>query len=236
MEQVPFNARLAGLLGFNAGYVDTAGFLVLNGLFAAHVTGNFVTFGAAIAHGSLGALTKLMALPMFCVVVVLARIASVRLMRSGVVPVPALVSAKCVLLFIAAVIAISGGPFTGHNPWTEFSVGMTLVAAMAIQNAMQRMHFASAPPSTLMTGTTTQVMIDVADLIQGVQDEARAPALGRLRKMIPAICAFAGGCAMAAVGFMAAREWCLVVPPVVAVVTVVAVVRVGLTAGRVAGG
>ena len=34
---------LSRMLGFNAGYVDTAGFLALGGLFTAHVTGNFVT-------------------------------------------------------------------------------------------------------------------------------------------------------------------------------------------------
>ena len=37
------------LLSFTAGYVDTAGFLALQGLFTAHVTGNFVTLGASLA-------------------------------------------------------------------------------------------------------------------------------------------------------------------------------------------
>ena len=44
------------LLSFVAGYVDTAGFLSLQGLFTAHVTGNFVTFGASLALGTSGAL------------------------------------------------------------------------------------------------------------------------------------------------------------------------------------
>jgi uncharacterized membrane protein YoaK (UPF0700 family) len=41
---------LSTLLSFNAGYVDTAVFLALQGLFAAHVTGNFVTLGGGHAH------------------------------------------------------------------------------------------------------------------------------------------------------------------------------------------
>src|SRR3954454_19234716 len=49
------------LLSLNAGYVDTAGFLALQGLFTAHVTGNFVTFGAAVALGTTGAVAKLLA-------------------------------------------------------------------------------------------------------------------------------------------------------------------------------
>jgi uncharacterized membrane protein YoaK (UPF0700 family) len=34
---------LPTLLSFNGGYVDTAGYLALQGLFSAHVTGNFVS-------------------------------------------------------------------------------------------------------------------------------------------------------------------------------------------------
>ena len=52
----PFvSPRFSQLLSFNAGYVDTAGFLALGGLFTAHVTGNFVTLGATLVHGTAGA-------------------------------------------------------------------------------------------------------------------------------------------------------------------------------------
>ncbi len=47
---------LPALLSFNGGYVDTAGFLALQGLFTAHVTGNFVTLGAAVVFGTAGVL------------------------------------------------------------------------------------------------------------------------------------------------------------------------------------
>jgi len=62
------------ILGVNAGYMDTAAFLALKGLFTAHVTGNFVTLGAALVTGTSGALAKLLALPVFCVVVVAVRL------------------------------------------------------------------------------------------------------------------------------------------------------------------
>lgn len=62
------------LPSFNAGYVDTAGFLALQGLFTAHVTGNFVTFGASMALGTSGALAKLLALPVFCTAAILVRL------------------------------------------------------------------------------------------------------------------------------------------------------------------
>jgi len=47
------------------GFVDTAGFLGLAGLFTAHVTGNFVTLGAALVLGSHGIIGKNPALPEF---------------------------------------------------------------------------------------------------------------------------------------------------------------------------
>jgi uncharacterized membrane protein YoaK (UPF0700 family) len=53
---MPANWRppLALLLSLNAGFVDTAGFLALQGLFTAHVTGNFVTLGASLVFGTTG--------------------------------------------------------------------------------------------------------------------------------------------------------------------------------------
>lgn len=56
---------LAALLSFNGGFVDTAGFIGLQGLFTAHVTGNFVTLGAALVFGTKGVIAKLIALPEF---------------------------------------------------------------------------------------------------------------------------------------------------------------------------
>jgi uncharacterized membrane protein YoaK (UPF0700 family) len=44
-------------------------FLAIQGLFAAHVTGNFVTLGASLVFGTSGILPKLLALPTFCMVI-----------------------------------------------------------------------------------------------------------------------------------------------------------------------
>jgi uncharacterized membrane protein YoaK (UPF0700 family) len=74
---------LPTLWSFNGGHVDTAGFLALHGLFTSHVTGNFVTLGAAVAYGSSGAVAKLLALPMFCVVIVLTRTLANRMHAPG---------------------------------------------------------------------------------------------------------------------------------------------------------
>lgn len=211
--------RAGHLLGFNAGYVDTAGFLALSGLFTAHVTGNFVTLGAALIHGGSGAWAKLAALPVFCVTVLLTRLLSEAVVARSQPVLTALIVCKVVLLVAAAALMIGLGPFSDGDLWPAFLAGMLMVAAMAIQNGMQRMHMKSAPPSTLMTGNTTQVMIDLADLLKGVSGAPRAEALGRLRRMVPAIGTFALGCAVAALAYVGLGMWCFAIPPVVGLLT-----------------
>ncbi|MBN3820570.1 DUF1275 domain-containing protein, partial [Paraburkholderia sp. Se-20369] len=78
------DTRLPVLLSFNGGFVDTAGFLALQGLFTAHVTGNFVTLGATLVSGTSGAIAKLAALPVFCIAIVLATVCANRLSARGV--------------------------------------------------------------------------------------------------------------------------------------------------------
>ena len=204
------------LLSLNGGYVDTAGFLALQGLFTAHVTGNFVTLGASLVLGISGVLAKLLALPVFCVVVILTRLAGDRLRRRGLPALAALLGTKLVLLIAGAVLAIRFGPFASGDSAAAIVTGMVLVAAMAIQNAVHRVHLAAAPPSTLMTGTTTQIMLDLGDLIGGTAPEARPALIARLKRMAAAVAVFAAGCAAAALGFAFGNVWCFAVPPVIA--------------------
>jgi uncharacterized membrane protein YoaK (UPF0700 family) len=208
------------LLSFNGGYVDTAGFLTLHGLFTAHVTGNFVTFGAALAYGTSGALAKLLALPVFCIVVMLVRILGGELPKLGVARFQTLLALKVLLLAVGALLAVLWGPFPDGDAWRAILTGMVLVAAMAIQNAVHRVHLAKAPPTTIMTGNATQMMLDVADLISGhLQAADREATLTRVRALATSIGVFALGCATAAAVFLAVHMWVFVLPPLVALVS-----------------
>src|ERR1700689_5498716 len=128
------------LLTLTAGFVDTAGFLALQGLFTSHVTGNFVTLGAALVLGTSGVLAKLMALPMFCIVVFATRVVTLTLTTGPWSPLRLLLGLKVVLLITGAVLAIHLGPFHNGYGWQAILTGMKLVAAMAIQNAIHRIH------------------------------------------------------------------------------------------------
>ena len=207
---------LPTILSVNAGYVDTAGFLALHGLFTAHVTGNFVTIGAALVMGTSGIIAKLLALPVFCVVIMLARLLSFRLIAQGTPVLRTMLLIKLILLVAAALMALRFGPFGAGDSWSGTLTGMTLVAAMSIQNALHRVHLAGAPPSTLMTGTTTQIMLDIADRMHGVPIEQRSAINTRLARMTVAVLAFAVGCAAGALLYAVAGMWCFVVPAVLA--------------------
>lgn len=211
---------LPTILAVMAGYVDTAGFLALHGLFTAHVTGNFVTIGAALVNGTSGIAAKLLALPVFCVFVIGARLLRYRLIDHGLPVVRSLLLITLVLLLVAMVLAIRCGPFSEGDSLAATVTGMALVGAMAIQNALHRVHLGSAPPSTLMTGTTTQIMLDIADCIHGVPDDQKAALHARMGKMSVAVLAFAVGCAGGALLYAFAGMMCFVVPPLLALAAV----------------
>ncbi len=90
-----------------AGFVDTAGFLALQGLFTAHVTGNLVTLGAALVFGTSGVVAKLLALPAFCMVVIATRLLSSALPRGKLPALEALLVLKVLLPAAGAALAIS---------------------------------------------------------------------------------------------------------------------------------
>jgi uncharacterized membrane protein YoaK (UPF0700 family) len=206
------------LLSTQGGYVDTAGFLALQGLFTAHVTGNFVTLGASLVLGTSGAVAKLLALPIFCAVVVVTRLVSYGLPRRGLPILRSMLTLKVALLTLGAFLAISFGPFKSGDGVLAITTGLTLVSAMAIQNAAHRIHMTSAPPTTLMTGTTTQMMIDLADLLRGQAPELEARR-ARLLRMAASVGAFALGCGSAALLYAFVGVWCFVVPPVLGAAT-----------------
>lgn len=203
------------LLSFTAGYVDTAGFLALQGLFTAHVTGNFVTLGASLVLGTSGAVAKLLALPVFCAVVIAVRLFSSLLSKRLNAVFEVMLGIKIVLLIAGAALAVKFGPFHDGDSWQAIVTGMVLVAAMAIQNAIHRIFLGSAPPSTLMTGTTTQIMLDLADRIYA-RKEAEPNAGSRLARMSTNILVFATGCGVAALLYTRYGTWCFLLPPILA--------------------
>lgn len=212
------------LLSFTGGFVDTVGFVALFGLFTAHVTGNFVLIGAAIAgHGAASVVAKLLALPMFVATVAFARWLQLRRERRGLPTATPMLAAQ--LVFLVAFMAAGAfcGPFPSGDTLAAVLVGMLGVTTMAIQNAAARSSFVRLSPTTVMTGNVTQVTMDLVDLAVGVTDVG--PARARVRKMWPPIVAFAVGALGGGLGYGVVGFWALLAPCAAIVVLLVRLSR-----------
>jgi uncharacterized membrane protein YoaK (UPF0700 family) len=206
---------VAALLSFNGGFLDTAGFLGLQGLFTAHVTGNFVTLGAALVFGTHGVLGKLLALPEFVIVIALARLAGAAMTARQLPTLRILLGVKVLFLVAFFVLAVTLGPFPDSDVPTALITGFAGIAAMAIQNGVQRVHLASIPPTTLMTGNTTQATLDAIDLLRGVDGDKTVVVRARFLATVRGIFFFAAGCAVAAILYAWVGFLSLSVPVVV---------------------
>ena len=196
-----------------AGYADTGGFLALKGLFTSHVTGNFVTLSAALVYGNSGALAKTLALPIFCLAVLLCRLLGFRLKAAGRPVLRSLLVLQLLLFIVVAGLAAWQGPFEDPDRGWALLAGMTLITAMGMQNAAHRAHLAHTPPSTIMTGTTTQIMLDIAEVLHGVRPEAAAIIRARLERLTLSVAVFAAGCGLAALLYVQVGKWCFCVLP-----------------------
>ena len=209
------------LLTFNGGFVDTTGFLGLQGLFTAHVTGNFVTLAATLVMGTHGVIAKLLVLPEFAIVVAFARVAGSAMRARGLPALPILLTMKVCFLLAFFILAVAFGPFPDSDAPTALLAGFAGVAAMAVQNAVQRVHFASLPPTTIMTGNTTQAVLDAVDLISGPERDDAPVVRARFGRILRGIVWFAAGCAAAAILYYWAGFWCLIVPIVAGATTAI---------------
>jgi uncharacterized membrane protein YoaK (UPF0700 family) len=199
------------LLSFTGGFVDTCGFVALFGLFTAHVTGNFVLIGAAIAgHGAASVIGKLLALPVFVLTVAATRLLQLRRERRGLGTAVPMLAAQwlCLLAFTLAGVLL--GPFERGDTPAAVLTGMIGVVTMAIQNTASRSTFVRLSPSTVMTGNVTQVAMDLVEVLAGSPTAAAAGA--RARKMWPPVAAFAVGALGGGLGYGRVGFWALLLP------------------------
>ncbi len=198
-------------LAFVAGFVDAAAFIALSGLFTAHVTGNFVLMGAELVTSSKGVIAKLCALPAFVLAVAATRLVALALERRKLAPLRWLLGIEVALLaaFGAAGIALS--PLGSPDGAAAVGVGLLGVIAMGFQNAVGRLALGHLAATTVMTVNVTQVVLDLTDLLRRANEPDRE-ARTRIRRMLPAVLAFAVGAFGGAFGVAAWSFWSLAVP------------------------
>lgn len=210
-------AATASLLAFTAGFVDTAGFIALFGLFTAHVTGNFVLIGASLADFHPGVLAKLLALPVFILAVAASRLHVLAREKKGKDATGGLLIAEIVALALFLAAGVTAAPFTDADAPLTILTGQIAVIAMAVQNAASRTVFVNLSPTTVMTGNVTVMVIDAVDLLTGRGDATVAKA--RFRKMAPPVATFGLGALAGALLYVAVGFWAILAP-IVSVATI----------------
>lgn len=218
------------LLSLVAGFVDTSAFIILFGIFTAHVTGNIALAGSSfVGNDEESTLTRLLMLPAFMLTVALTALLA-RYARGKQWPVFAvLLTAEAIALSIFLIVGASLSPALLLDVQKEYilPIGLAGVVAMAIQNTLMkeaRGVFKSYIPTTVMTGNTTQLTIDLVQLIgakfsSGEQAEKEAAeSMERIGRYIPVIVGFALGGAPAAFFILASETWWSLVFPLVIVV------------------
>ena len=190
----------SALLSFNGGLVDVACFFGLKGLLAAHITGNLATLCASIVLGTRGLLSKMAAVPEFIVIVALTHLVGHVLKARGWPAARILLGVEVLLLAAFLALVARYAPFADPDSRAALATALAAIAAMAVQNGVQRAHLPQLPPTTFMTGNATQFGIDAIDVMQR---RASPEVARRFRHVLLNLAAFAVGCATAASAFWA---------------------------------
>jgi uncharacterized membrane protein YoaK (UPF0700 family) len=201
---------MAILLAYTSGFVDTLSFIALFGLFAAHVTGNFVLIATSLAEFRHGLWMKILAIPVFIIAAVCTRLYIIRRERGGMDAMTPVLVLQAVVLTVFMAIAVRNEPFKDHDSAVVIVTGLFAAAAMAIQNTAARTFLSDLPPTTVMTGNMMQIIVDVVDLMHGhgAVDAKRA----RLAKLLPMLLAFIVGTLTGAVGYLTVGFISLLLP------------------------
>jgi uncharacterized membrane protein YoaK (UPF0700 family) len=204
--------RLVTILAFIAGYVDTAGFVALFGLFTSHVTANFVLLGANLTgHGS-GIALKLAAFPAFVAGVATAKIVTDFHVRRGGNPERTIYVLQAVFLACMLAAGLVALPIRGADDAGVIASGLFGAFAMGIQNGHGRLVLAGRPQTTMMTQNVTQAVIDAIDSITSRDVAKRNPARARLTDTLLPVVSFAIGAIVAAIGYQHVSFWTLLFP------------------------
>jgi uncharacterized membrane protein YoaK (UPF0700 family) len=119
-----------------AGCTDIIGFLVLNGLFTAHITGNLVILAAHIVGGGEAQIAPMLSVPVFIVMVGLTRLLAGGLVSIGLASLRSLLLLQFLLLAGFLALCVAAGPRIDPNATNAILAGMLGVSAMAVQNAL----------------------------------------------------------------------------------------------------
>jgi uncharacterized membrane protein YoaK (UPF0700 family) len=200
------------VLSLIAGSTDIIGFLGLNGLFTAHITGNLVVLAAHVINGDRAILSYVLAVPVFMIVLLLTRLFASWLERTEAAPLRPLLLLELLLLTAFLVCCVTRGQRLDANSGIAITAGMFGVAAMAVQTALVQISLTKSPSTAVMTTNIAHFMLALGEVLAGGDKAVVASARKRVIHIFPVIVGFALGCALGAAGQAAYGSWSLGLP------------------------
>jgi len=223
MNQAQRNHLYGFGLSLLGGFVDTLGFVALFGLFTGHITGNFVLIGAELSRATHESIAlKLMAFPAFIAGVSGARLLAAGLERRAISSLRYALAAELALLAGFMVCGVLGAPVLDDTHLLPIAAGLLGACAMGVHSATSRLQLASLPPTSMMTGNVTQLILDVTDVLRGAADAATRT---RAAKFLRAIAGFACGAILGAFGYTHVGFAALALPLAILLVLIALEVR-----------
>jgi uncharacterized membrane protein YoaK (UPF0700 family) len=217
------------VLSVIAGATDIIGVLGLNGLFTAHITGNLVLLAARIVAGLPVSVSYILSVPAFMLVLFIAGVIARAIERMGGSSLLPLLLLQLLALAAFFWLSVTEGPWQNPNAVLAIVAGMCGVSAMAIQNALAQVSLKNTPSTAAMTTNVTRLMLDVADVLAGLDVEG---ARSRARHTLPVVIGFVVGCALGAAFEAVAGLWSLMLPTALACFACVIVVGRGRVIGE----
>jgi uncharacterized membrane protein YoaK (UPF0700 family) len=154
------------LLSFVAGFADTSTFVGADGLFSAHITGNFVVFAYDIVTNQMSSSwIKLISFPAFILSVIFSTLIvdNSNIYKKGTNR----------LLILESFLLITAGGMTYFYRYENIAyllkviIPLLVVFALGLQNAFGRFSVKEIlAPTTVMTGNVTQLFIDMTNYLE----------------------------------------------------------------------
>jgi uncharacterized membrane protein YoaK (UPF0700 family) len=163
--QRPVPAAMPPLLSFTAGFVDSYTTLALFGLFVAQVTGSFVLAAAAFVTQEQGALTKVLAIPVFLLAAVLTTVLATLIERRGRGALAWTLGLESAVLTGFLLALVIGAPLSDPNAAVVVVASLLGLFAMGMQSASVRLMMKGVASTNVMTTNTTQIAIDATELV-----------------------------------------------------------------------
>jgi len=146
-----------------AGFSDVFGFIALDRLFTAHITGNVVIIISSFIYDTAGIISKVLAIPLFMLFAAI--ISAIIEHHNYTKKILSFWLILEIFLFIALMVAgVTMIPGLEVTSFTYTIISMLPICAMAIHNTLLRTYLSKLPPCTVMTGNLTQFIVDLTAL------------------------------------------------------------------------